>query len=161
MKKLVLISALSVFSFNSFAQFSLSCPEIYQKTMVAKEIKKDKAERIGSNSGKVAFVTSFGLPAVGLALFAPAIALNIYAATDSKEEKVLALIDEGSRELGRFSKKLQKRINSNISEEEILEIVKENLESGLFCQEFPHLYSPKEVKEHVEQVLRLKYASAQ
>lgn len=161
MKKLLLISALSVFSFNSFAQFSLSCPEIYQKTMVSKEIKKNKAERIGSNTGKVAFVTSFGLPAVGLALFAPAIALNIYAASDSREEKVLALIDEGSRELEKFSKKLQKRINSNISEEEILEIVKENLESGFFCQDFPHLYSPKEVKEHVEKVLRLKYASAQ
>lgn len=161
MKKLVLITILSAISFNSFAQFSLSCPEMYQKTMVAKEIKKDRAYKLGMNTNRVAFVTSFGLPVVGLALFAPGVALNIYSAIDSKEDRVLRLADEGSRELAKLSKKLQKKINSNISEEEILEIVKENLDSGLFCQDFPHLFSPKEVKDHVEAVLRQKYASAQ
>lgn len=161
MKKLILVSALAIFSFNSFAQFSLSCPEIYQKTLVAKEIKKSKAAKIASNAGKVAFVTSFGLPIVGLALFAPAAALGIYSEIDSKEQRVMRLADEGSHELAKLSWKLQKKINSNISEEEIMVIVKDHLESGFYCQDFPHLFSPKEVKEHVEAVLKQKYASAQ
>lgn len=161
MKKLMVIAALSIFSFNSFAEFSLSCPDVYQKTMLSKAAKKKKAGRISSDLGKGAFFISLGAPAVGVALLVPAIGLSVYSDLPSKEERVLRILEEGNRNLVKLTKKLQKKVSSDVTAEEVLGVVRDGLDSGLFCQEFPHIYSPKEVKEHVEEVLKSKYASRQ
>lgn len=161
MKKLILTAALSIFSFNSFAEFSLTCPDIYQRTMLSKEAKKERAGRISNDLGKGAFIISLGAPAVGLALLVPAVGLSVYSSVDSKEDRVLQIMEEGNRNLIKLTKKLQKKVSSDISADEVLDVVKRGLESGLFCQEFPHLYSPKEVKEHVEAVMKSKYANRQ
>lgn len=161
MKKLMVIAALSIFSFNSFAEFSLSCPDIYQKTMLSKEAKKRKAGRIGSDLGKGAFFISLGAPAVGLALLVPAAGLQVYSDLPSKEERVLGVLEEGNRQLVKLTKKLQKKVSSDVTADEIIGIVRDGLESGQFCQDFPHIYSPSDVKEHVEAVLKSKYASRQ
>lgn len=161
MKKFILISALSIFSMNSFAGFSLTCPEIYQRVMVAKEIKKDKASRVAYATNAAALVSSLSIPVIGVVMLAPGVALNIYSAIDSKEDRILRLSKEGGRELSRLTKKLQKSINANISEEEVMEVVQQGLESGHYCVAFPDLFTPKEVKEHVEKVLEYKYSSNQ
>lgn len=161
MKKLILIAALGVFSFNSFAEFSLTCPDIYQKTMLSKEAKKRKAGRISTNLGRGSFFISLGAPAVGLALLVPTVGLSFYSNSASREERVLRILDEGNRSLVKLTKKLQKKVSSDVTADEVLGVVRDGLESGLFCQDFPHIYSPSEVKEHVEEVLRSKYASRQ
>ena len=161
MKKLILLGVLSVFSLNSFADFSLTCPDIYQRTMLAKEKKKEKAGRISNDLGKGAFFISLGAPAVGLALLVPAVGLSVYSSVDSKEDRVLQIMEEGNRHLVKLTKRLQKKVSSDITADEVLGIVRDGLDSGLFCQQFPHLYSPKEVKEHVTEVMKLKYASRQ
>lgn len=161
MKKLILIAALSVFSFNSFAEFSLSCPDIYQKTMMSKAVKKKKAGRIANNMGTGTFFVTLAAPVVGVSMLVPTIALSVYSDLPSKEERVLRIIEEGNRHLARLTKKLQKKVSSDVTADEVQEILKDGLESGLFCQDFPHIYSPSEVKEHVEDVLKSKYASRQ
>ena len=161
MNKLMVIAVLSIFSFNSFADFSLSCPEIYQKTMLAKEAKKRKAGRIGNQLGQGSFFVALAAPAVGVAMLVPTIGLSVYSNSASKEERVLNILEEGNRHLVKLTKKLRKNVNTDISADEVLKIVTDGLESGLFCQDFPHIYSPSEVKDHVEDVLKEKYASHQ
>lgn len=161
MKKLMLIAALSVFSFNSFAEFSLSCPDIYQRTMLAKEVKKRKAGKIANNLGTGAFFVSLGAPVVGVAMLVPTLGLSIYSDAPSKEERVLRILQDGNRHLVKLTKKLRKNVSTDISAEEVLGIVRDGLDSGLFCQDFPHIYTPSDVKEHVEEVLKEKYASRQ
>lgn len=161
MKKLILFSALSVFSFNSFADFSLSCTEIYARTMHAKDAKKRRAERVANDFKAASFITTLGAPIVGVSLLAPAIGLDIYASIDSKEEKVLDLANEETRRLNRFAKSLRKKISTDITSEEIVDLVAHGLTSGEFCQDFPHLYSPKDVKRYVQAKLKEKYAVRQ
>lgn len=160
MKKLYLFSLLTVFSFNAMAGFSLTCPEIYERTMQAKEARK-------TNAGyKSQVLTANGLllgawfPHIGIALMAGALGGTIYSAIPAKESKVIDL-SEGDRQLERFTKKLQKKISSDISENEVMDIIKEGLESGLYCQNFPDLANRREVKRHVRSVLSLKYAIRQ
>lgn len=158
MKKLMIATVLSIFTVNAFADFSLSCPDIYQKTMQSKNSKKRKAGRVGHDLGQSAFIISFGAPVVGLALLAPSVGLSIYSELPSKEEKILRITEEGNRHLLKFTKHLQKKISSDITSEEVIGIVRDGLDSGLFCQDFPELYSPSEVKDHVRDVMKLKYA---
>lgn len=161
MKKLLVLAVLSMFSFNSFAEFSLSCADVYQRTMLSKEAKKRKAGRISNNLGGAAFFVTLGAPVVGVAMLVPTIGLSVYSDLPSREERVLRILDEGNRQLVKLTKKLRKNVSTDVTAEEVLGIVRDGLDSGLFCQDFPHIYSPSDVKEHVEDVLRQKYANRQ
>lgn len=161
MKKFVFMAVLSAISFNSFAQFSLSCPEIYERVMISKEIKKKKIGDLTDDIGLGGLLIGLSTPGVGLGIMAGAVGMSIYSELPSREEKVLAMKEEGSRQLQKFTKSLQKKVSSDITSEEIMEIVKDGLESGVYCRNFPHLASRSEVKEHVREILKLKYASRQ
>lgn len=161
MKKFVFMALLSTISFNSFAQFSLSCPEIYERIMVSKEIKKKKVGDMTDDVGLGGLLIGLSAPGVGLGILAGAVGMSVYSELPSREEKVLAMKEEGSRQLQRFTKSLQKKVSSDISSEEVLEIIKDGLESGVYCRNFPHLANRSDVKEHVREILKLKYASRQ
>ena len=160
MKKFVLLAALSAFSFNSFAQFSLSCPEIYVKVMQAKEQRKERIAHHSQILTANGILLGAWLPPVGMALLSGALGGTIYGAIPAKETKVLDLA-EGDRQLERFTKSLQKNISSDISENEVMEIIKEGIESGHYCRNFPDLANRREVKRHVRSVLSLQYANRQ
>jgi hypothetical protein len=159
MKKFVLLAVLSAFSFNSFAQFSLTCPEIYERTMISKEIKKNKVGNMTDDLSLGGLLIGLSAPAVGLGIMAGAVGMTIYSELPSREEKVLGMKEEGSRQLRKFTKDLQKKISSDISSDEVMQIIKDGLESGVYCRNFPHLASRSEVKEHVRGILKLKYSS--
>jgi hypothetical protein len=158
MKKLIIASLLTVFSFNSFAQFSLSCPEIYQKTFNHKEIKKERASDLSQNFSTASLLGLVALPEIGLALIGASLVSGTYSVIPSTEARVLSLVDEGSRQLRRLTKKLQKNVNKDISEQEVLAVIQQGLESGLFCQNFPDLYNARQVKKHVTNVMRSNYS---
>ncbi|GEM_PF-2579180 len=158
-KSFIAFTVLSLFSFNAFAEFSLNCSEMYERTIISKDIKKERASKLSYDLSTAAFITSFGGSApVTLGLLLPAIGLSIYSGADPKEQKVIDLSEEGSRRLARLQKKARKKISKDISQEEIAQIVQEGLESGVFCHRFPHLYTPKEVKNHVMTSLKYKYS---
>ena len=161
MKKFILLTTLSLFSLNSFADFSLSCPDIYQRIMHSKEVKKRKAARVAHDLGNGAFFMSLGSPVIGLSLLVPTLGLSIYSDLPSKEERVLRITEEGNRHLIQFTKHLQNKISSDITSDEVLGVIRDGLDSGLFCQDFPHIYSAGEVKDHVKSVMKSKYASRQ
>lgn len=157
MKKLIIASILTVFSFNSFAQFSLSCPEIYQKILIHKDIKKDKASKLSNNFSGLSILGLMAMPEVGLTLIGASIVAGTYSIIPSKEERVMNLAEEGSKQLERLTKKLQKKINAEITEEEVLRIVQQGLDSGYFCKDFPELYSAQDIKKHVTNVMKANY----
>jgi uncharacterized membrane protein YjfL (UPF0719 family) len=161
MKKFVLIAALSAFSFNSFAQFSLTCPEIYERIIISKQIKKNKVGNLTNDIGLGGLLIGLSAPTVGLSILAGAVGMSVYIELPSREEKVLVLKEEGSRQLKRLTKNLQKKISSEISPDEVMQIIQEGLESGRYCQNFPDLAKRKEVKRHVSSVLSLKYSNRQ
>lgn len=157
-KTLITLTMATLFSVNAFAEFSLTCPQMYARTIISKEIKKHKAGQLGAELSMGALVTSFGGSApVTLGLLLPAVALTIYSDTDSREQKVMDLSNEGSRRLAKLEKKAKKKINKDITKEEIASIVEEGLVSGTFCSDFPHLYTPGEVKDYVMKSLKMKY----
>lgn len=131
---------------------------MFSRTILSKQDKKERAGKLANNLGYAGAVAAFSIPTVGLAIFVPAAALSVYSGLPSREERVMRILDEGNRSLVRLTKKSQKNIHSDITADEILEIAKEGLVSGKFCERFPHLYSPSEVKDHIEQVLESKYA---
>jgi hypothetical protein len=160
-KSFITIALVSLFSVNAFAEFSLTCPEMYARTIISKERKKDKAGRLSYDLSVGAFITSFGGAApVTVGLLLPAVALSIYSGADSREQKVMDLSEEGSRRLAKLEKKARKKINKDITQEEIAAIVEDGLVSGTFCRQFPHLYTPKEVKDYVMRSLKMKHSSA-
>ncbi len=76
---------------------------------------------------------------------------------DAREIRVKDLQIEGSRRLKRFTKRMKKIISPAIEQEEIIEIINEGLESGLFCENAPKLASPGDIKSHVKSVLIERY----
>ncbi len=157
MKNFILASLLTAFSFNAFSSSSLSCHEMYIKTMNHKNKIKNKVDRINNSSPGLLLVVSAVNPVAGITYLGAAIGAEIYATTPSKEEKILRLSSESSKKLDRFVKKLQKEISCEITENEVKAIISEGLESGVYCQDFPVLYSVKDVKNHVKRQLIQKY----
>jgi hypothetical protein len=157
MKKLMLIGIISVFSFHSFAQFSLTCPEIYERVMISKQIQKKKASDLADDLSLGGLLIGLTAPAVGLGILATSAGAFIYGESMSKEERVLALKEEGSRQLEKLTKKLRKKISSEITSDEILEIIQGGLVDGLYCRDFPKLASKRVVEDHVSETLKLKY----
>ncbi len=156
-KAFITLTLASLFSVNAFAEFSLTCPEMYERTIIAKERKKERAGDTANTLGWGMLLFSFGAAPVAVGLLLPTVALSVYSEANPKEAKVVDLSYEGSRRLERLTKKARKKINSKIDQEEIAQIVQEGMSSGLYCQGFPHLYTPKEVKEHVLRTLEMKY----
>jgi hypothetical protein len=76
---------------------------------------------------------------------------------DAREIRVKDLQSEGSRRLKRFTKRMKKIISPAIKQEEIIEIINEGLETGLFCENAPKLASPGEIKNHVQNILEERY----
>jgi hypothetical protein len=157
MKNFILASLLTAFSLNAFSSSSLSCQEMYIKTMNHKNKIKNKVDRINNSSPGLLLVVSAVNPVAGITYLGAAIGAEIYATTPSKEEKILRLSSESSKKLDRFVKKLQKDISCEITENEVKAIISEGLDSGVYCQDFPVLYSVKDVKNHVKRQLIQKY----
>jgi hypothetical protein len=157
MKNFILASLLTAFSFNAFSSSSLNCHEMYIKTMNHKNKIKNKIDSINNASPGLLIVVPAINPVAGLTLLGAALGAEIYATTPSKEEKILRLTSESNKKLDRFVKKLQKDISCEISENEVKAIIIEGLDSGVYCQDFPVLYSVRDVKNHVKRQLILKY----
>lgn len=161
MKKLIIASILSMFSLNSFANFSLSCPEIYQKIIVHQEIKQNRLGDVSSNLSALSLMSLIAVPELGLALMGASLASGAYGNIPTKEQRAMSLTQEGSRQIKRFTKKLQKNIDVGITEDEVIGIIDEGLNSGLYCSNFPDLYSRREIKKHVRTVLIGRYSVRQ
>ena len=165
MKKSLFALALLLSLFHAHAQeakFSLTCDEIYGRILAKKVHRNEKMNEIGSKTYSYSLIAMFtgSLPlTAGMMLVGGT--LSFVGNIDPKEQKIADLQDEGSRTLERFTKKLQKKINQNITQEDIIAEVKGGLESGTFCMGFPDLYSPREVKKYVERRLSDKFAQSQ
>jgi hypothetical protein len=159
MKKIIIASLLSVFSLNSFADFSLSCPEIYQKILTDKEMKKEAASKLSNRLSGLSLVGLIAMPEVGLALIGASLVSGTYSAIPSKEERAMSLVEEGSRQLERLTKDIQKNISKDITEQEVLGVIQEGLDSGLYCQNFPELYGRRDIKKQVTSELKVRYSN--
>lgn len=160
MKKISLIVMLLI-SLGLKAQtpvLSFSCPEIYAKVTE----KKLKQEQWMLEKGASAYGLS--LPALftgniyivaGLLLTGSAM-LGYSKMHDAREIRVRDLQTESSKRLKRFTKKMQKLISASIQEKEIVEIINTGMSSGLYCEHFPELASPRDIKAHVRSVLEYR-----
>jgi len=157
MKKIIIASLLTIVSFNALADFSLSCPEIYQKILVHKEMKKNRAGNLSSNFSGFSALGLIAFPELGLTLMGASIVAGTYSVIPSKEDRAMRLAEEGSKQLKRLTKKLKTKISPNITEEDVLRTVQQGLDSGFFCRNFPDLYSASDIKNHVTNVLKAQY----
>jgi len=158
------LAALMILSaiFSAQAQEMPSCHEIYANDLAIKTHKKDRFAKVGSDlyTSSLIVMWTGSLPlTAGVMLVGGA--LSIYGNIDSSAQKIDDLQNEGSNRLRRLTKKMQKNINENITQDEIVDIVKDGLESGLFCENLPKLYSASAIKKHIRNVLEVKYVTAQ
>lgn len=160
MKKFLV--ALMILSTIFSAQAQETCHEIYAKDLAAKTHKKNRAGKVGADlyASSLIVMWTGSLP-LTVGVMVAGGALSIYANMDSSAQKIDDLQHEGSRRLNRLTKKMQRNINENITQDEIVNIVQDGLESGLFCENLPKLYSASAIKKHIREVLELKYATAQ
>lgn len=164
MKKfLVALTILSsVLTAQAQESSQLSCHEIYAHDLAIKTHKKERAQKIGSDiyTSSLILMWTGSLPLTAGAMLVGG-SLALYGNMDSSAQKIDELQHEGSSRLVRLTKKMQRNINAHISEDEIISIIKDGLESGLFCENLPKLYSASKIKKHIRNVLELKYAVAQ
>jgi hypothetical protein len=167
MKKYLLVTSVvtAIFAnslaFASEAGSSLTCSEIYAKTAVAKTERNAKAaqtlEYVKGGTGAATFVSLItGIAAIPIALFgltaAFAEAEYIYSNSIPNEQKIIFMSEGQTKQFYRLFYKA-KKIRSDVTEQEIISIVEQGLESGKFCENFPKLYSPRMVRNYVlEQV---------
>lgn len=160
--KTILLSALLLLSFSTRAQVEAqkaSCVELYAHASAEKITKQNKLRERGATvyglslaalfTGNIFIVSGFLLGGSGMVLTA-----NLY---DAPEIRANDLKIEGSRRLEKFTKKMQRKFGAAVSEMEILSIVNEGMDSGLFCAKAPKLATPKEIKSHVESILASRY----
>jgi hypothetical protein len=155
--KITFILPLLLFTFNSFAKESLTCLEIYQKIAVEKQIKKKHASDTAYQLGSGALITAFLNPFVSLGFMAGSAGLSIYAGRDPRESKALDMRDDEGHVIHRLARKYQREISCDITAFEIMSIVNEGFESGQFCENFPKLYSDKDVRRFLARTLRERH----
>lgn len=164
MKKFILSLMILSTILSAHAQESLqpTCHEIYARDLAIKTHKKDRAAKIGADiyTSSLILMWTGSLPLTAGAMLVGG-TLSLYGNIDSSAQKIDDLQQEGSSRLVRLTKKMQKNVNSNISEDEIIGIIKDGLESGLFCENLPKLYSAAKIKKHIRHVLEQKYAVSQ
>lgn len=155
MKKIIAALLIASFSFNSFAQFSLSCPEIYQRIVQKKEARKSSSN-VSSGAGAVFIAVPVTPVSVGIFVGIGALlAYKSYA--NGKEMRAIRISNEDSRQFNKFVKKLQKKINPDITADEVHGIVEEGFNDGVYCQNFPDLYTEGDIKRHVKNILVERY----
>lgn len=151
-----------IISFSSLASDlgpqSLTCAEIYAQELQKKTEYKQRIYQRGADI----YVGSLGLMVFGrVELVAAALAIgggmSLYGSIEPNEQKVMDLQQEGSKILRKLVKKMQKKINPNITQEEVISIISSNIESGLYCQDYPKLYTARKISKHVEKILREQY----
>lgn len=159
MKKLIATLLLIATVATAQAQ---SCHEIYAQDLAIKTHKKERIAKIGSDIyiSSLILMWTGSLPLTAGAMLVGG-SLALYGNIDSSAQKIDDLQHEGSSRLVRLTKKMQRNINGNITEDEIVDIIKDGLDSGLFCENLPKLYSASKIKKHIRNVLELKYAVAQ
>lgn len=158
------LAALMILStvLSAQAQEVQSCHEIYAHDLAAKTHKKERMAKVGADlyTSSLIVMWTGSLPlTAGVMLVGGA--LSIYGNIDSSAQKIDDLQNEGSSRLVRLTRKMQRNVNSNITEDEIVGIIRDGLESGLFCENLPKLYSASKIQKHIRNVLELKYAVAQ
>lgn len=161
MKHLVL-SLVLLASFSLKAQttgMDRDCSEAYIVKAAFAENKEDRLREKGANIYSLSLVALLtGNPYIVSGFLLTGGAITLYAGVhDAQEIRANDLQMEGSRRLVRFTKKMKRTISRDITEEEVHSIVEDGMTTGLFCQNYPKLDSPKQIKNHVKAVLQTRY----
>jgi hypothetical protein len=78
----------------------------------------------------------------------------------NKEEKALELLDESTKRLDRFTKRMQRKISKDITNEDIIKLTQNGFDNGYFCSELPKLKSPAEIRKYVKNRLHHQFGNA-
>jgi hypothetical protein len=134
-----------------------SCREIYKKTA---EHKYGRNVAIMRGLGTATQVTLAGSlaalitaqPEIAIALFSASAATGLintaYLLMDPREARVLLLSEGHLRKFQRLLKKAR-NIRSDITEQNIIDLINKGIDDGTFCQGFPKLYSVRQVSKYV------------
>jgi len=164
-----------------------TCQGIYESSM-KQDIAK--AERYNKNFNRVGAVTVGGSPdtlnsgltimgalagamggaAIGLGapvtiplFFVGALTpqvVSIVVNSPNREERALELLNESTKRLNRFTKRMQRQISRDITNEDIIKLTQNGFDNGFFCSELPKLMSPAEIRKYVKNKLSDQFGSA-
>jgi hypothetical protein len=139
-----------------------SCAELYAHASAEKITKENKLRERGASvyglslaalfTGNIFIVSGFILGGSSMILTA-----NFY---DAPEIRANDLKIEGSKRLRKYTEKMQKKLGTQITEMEILSIVNQGMDSGIFCADPSKLASPEEIKSYVAGILESRYRHA-
>lgn len=148
-----------------------TCAGIYARGYVNKHMKEEKYNRaMNTQRGDTSYngfltimllagsAVTGSLPIILAASLTPA-AISLIVNLPSKEERVLKLADESSKQFDRFLGRLQKKVSANITAQEVEALIQDGFASGEFCENMPNLHSPMDIRKHVKKALKAKYAT--
>lgn len=166
---LSLIALICLIQSSAFAQGKAmySCSDIYTMELSNKLEKRDKYNNNWnrthgdlSYNNVVQFMgfMSLALNApVGLTLLLGPVVISEIKNLPSRAERVARLQDETFGLHNRFVNRLQKEVSSEITSEEVIDMIQAHFDSGKLCDKLPKLYSPRQIKKLVTEKLESKY----
>lgn len=176
MKHFILLCASFLMATQAFAApvKTYSCSEIYQASMANKLEKVQKYNKAwntqrGDTSLNGALTYTGFIMAAALSGSAPVIIaatvtpamISMIKNLPSREEKALKLQSEVSKGHKRYVKRLQKEVSERITSEEVVSLLEEGFNSGLFCDNLPKLASSHDIRKHVRDILEARYENRQ
>jgi len=82
------------------------------------------------------------------------VTISIIKNIPKKEERALRLEKETSRQLARFTSRMQRKISPVVTQEEISEIIQSGFDRGDFCKDISKLAGPAKIRKYVKAELK-------
>ena len=171
MKKIIFGLLAGLFLLNGSARAQdgkqYTCASIYAQVFAKKQMNDAKYndnfnKKRGDYTHNEAMTVVIALAAIAnpyifIAAFTP-VAISIIVNAPSKEERVLRLRNESSKQFTRFLERLQNHVSPDITAAEVEAIIENGFKSGLYCENLPNLHSPMDIRKDVRKTLKAKYS---
>lgn len=179
MKRLIPL-CLSLLVFTQTSAFAAdkvmySCEDIYALQITNKIERRDNYNKSFndpsikgglSNNSRIAVaslivgVATVSAPVVVVGVLTPQV-ISIIKNLPSREERIQKLQEESSASFKRYIKRLKRDISEDVTPEEVSEIIQAGFDSGLYCQDLPKVYSPRQIRKHVRELMAEKYGKVE
>lgn len=161
--------ALSLVSFSGFASEEVvtetpaevvNCEEAYRAKSQAEIEKRADYVEYGFNLyvyGSLTGVVTGQLPITVVTMFT-GLPMNLWGQwSTGTSTKTMNLMDEESKQMKSFVKKLKRELRVEITEDDVRVTLQEELDNGNLCADYPKLMGHNKIKKHLKKKLAERF----
>lgn len=151
---LMLLSALAAQAHTE--ALTINCEHAYRDKSIKEIQTRDRMGTIGTTlyvGGGIGGAMIGNLPVTLVTMFT-GLPLALWAGqTKGGATKSLNLLEEESRQMRRFLKTLHRDVSRSISRDDVIVSLKQELENGNLCADYPKLWGHSKIKRHIKRDL--------